>query len=138
MKTQHVLVALTALNLALAAFNLADARPSRADAAPGMLRGRGLEIVDDHGRVRATLSVLPGDPKFRMPDGTVGYPETVLLRLIDQHGRPNIKIGASEKGGGVGVGGERDPTYARIETKGDGASLSLIDRQGRERVLAAP
>jgi hypothetical protein len=30
-----------------------------------------------------------------MPDGSKGYPETVVLRLIDSNGRPEVKIAAS-------------------------------------------
>lgn len=53
-----------------------------------MLRVRGLELVDDQGRVRAMLKVFPADTTTKMPDGTTGYPETVLLRLIDSKAHP--------------------------------------------------
>ena len=42
------------------------------------------------------MKILPPDPTVKMPDGTTGYPETVLLRLIDSQGRPNVKIAATE------------------------------------------
>jgi hypothetical protein len=135
MKTQSLLLALTAVNLALLGFNLVEARSAHA-AASGILRGRGLEIVDEQGRVRATISVTPGDPKYKMPDGTIGYPETTLLRLIDQHGRPNVKVAATELGGQVGLGGEQDPTYIHLEAKGPATGLRLINRDGRERAVA--
>ena len=47
--------------------------------APG-LRGRGLEIVDDSGKVRASIKVLPANPNVTLPDGSTGYPEKVLRR----------------------------------------------------------
>src|SRR4051794_10830930 len=78
-------------------------------AAADRLSGRALEIVDDRGRVRASITVFPADPKVKIPDGSTGYPETVLLRLINSKGRPNIKIDASEAGSGAMVGGESDP-----------------------------
>ena len=60
----------------------------------------------DRARVRATITVLPADPHVKMPDVTTGYPETVLLRLINSTGRPNVKIEATELGSSVGLGGE--------------------------------
>ena len=100
MKTQTLLAALTAVNLALLSYNLVEARQAHA-AATGVLRGTGLQIVDAEGKVRASIAVLPANATDRYPDGRVGSPETVLLRLIDQHGKPNVKIGASEDGGGL-------------------------------------
>jgi hypothetical protein len=136
MKAVTALFALSAINLALLAFNLVEARQAHADTS-GVLRGRGLQIVDDQGRVRASIAILPADPNVRMPDGSRGYPETTLLRLIDQNGRPNVKVFASDQGGGVGVGGERDPTYARLMASGPRAEVWLKDVQGRERVVSA-
>jgi hypothetical protein len=135
MKAQTTLAALTAINLALLGWNLVQTH--QAQAADGILRGRGLQIVDAQGRVRAAIAVLPANPKDRYPDGRVGSPETVMLRLIDQHGRPNVKLGASEEGAGLGLGGEKDPTYARIAANGPKVEVSLTDGLGRERVLTA-
>src|SRR5207253_9351797 len=104
MKTQRVAIALTMLNLVILMFVLlrANSAPS-AEVAP-VLRGRALEIVDDHGRVRAMIKVFPDNPTVKMPDGTMGYPETVLLRLIDSKA-PNVKIAATEDGSAVSLGG---------------------------------
>ncbi|MGZ6040132.1 MAG: hypothetical protein ACXWKR_15795 [Phenylobacterium sp.] len=135
MKLQPLLLALTIANAAMLTINLATAHASHAEAVAPVLRGRALEIVDERGRVRATISVLPGDAAYRMPDGTIGYPETTLLRLIDQHGRPNVKVSATEQGGGVGLGGEKDPTYIHLEAKGPATALRLINRDGRDKVL---
>jgi hypothetical protein len=135
MKLQPFLLALTLANAAMLAVTLAEPRVSRADPKDQVLRGRALEIVDAQGKVRATISVLPGDAGYRMPDGSVGYPETTLLRLIDQHGRPNVKVSATEQGGGVGLGGEKDPTYIHLEAKGPSTSLKLINKDGRQQVL---
>jgi hypothetical protein len=100
-----------------------------------VLRGRGLEIVDERGRVRASITVLPADPAVKMPDGTTGHPETVLLRLMSPEGRPNVKIGASAQGAGLGLGGEDDPTYVQILAQGASTSLKLTDKEGREQVI---
>jgi hypothetical protein len=135
MTTIRLLGALTVVNLALLMFTLAEHYQAAAQAVPSLLRGRGLEIVDDRGRVRATISVLPADPNVKMPDGTTGYPETVLLRLINSKGRPNVKIEATEVGAGVGLGGEADPTYVSIGARGGSTSLKLADKNGRQREI---
>jgi hypothetical protein len=133
MKTERILVVLTALNLVIL---LSQFRPNLVGASsnPPVLRGRALEIVDDHGRVRATLSVLPPDTKHRKPDGKP-YPETVLLRLITSEGRPNVKLGASEDGSGLGLGGESDPTYVQVLAEGAQTTLKLTNKDGAERVI---
>ncbi len=137
MKLQPLLLALTLANAAMLAVNLVQAAPSHAaDAAAPVLRGRALESVDARGRVRATISVLPGDPNYKMPDGSVGYAETTLLRLIDQHGRPNVKLSATENGAGLGLGGRDDPTYIQLIAQGDSTTLNLTNSQGKKQVVA--
>ena len=106
MKIQRLLIALTIVNLALLTWTLAQPRAVDAQGIAPVLRGHALEIVDDHGRVRASITVFPADPKVKMPDGTTGYPETVLLRLITSKGRPNVKISATEVGSANSFGGE--------------------------------
>ena len=135
MKTQRLLIALTVANMALLMFSLAQQRPVAAQGVPPVLRGRALEIVDDRGRVRASITVFPRDPNVKMPDGATGYPETVLLRLINSKGAPNIKIDASEVGSGVMVGGESNPTYASLSARGPSTSLKFVDKDGREKVI---
>src|SRR5689334_186552 len=106
MRNQRLLIVVTVFNFIMLLFIVAQTRAVMREPSPPVLRGRGLEIVDDKGRVRASITVLPGDPHFKMPDGTVGYPESVLLRLISPEGRPNVKLGASKDGAGLGLGGE--------------------------------
>jgi hypothetical protein len=135
MKNYRVLVVLTVLNFLLLVFTLGRSPAVATEGVP-VLRGRALEIVDERGRVRASIQIQPGDPNFKMPDGTVGYPETVLLRLMDPRGRPNIKVGASIDGSGLLVAGNADPTYVQILAQGETTSLKLINKDGRERVIA--
>ena len=133
MKTQRTLVVLTLANLALLLFSMAQMRPASAHVVPPVLRGRALEIVDDQGRVRASLSVLP--PKTE-PNGRT-YPEVVLLRLITEQGRPSVKISSSEQAAGLsfaGPTGTRD-TYVILEAKGTASSLKLRNEDGREQIL---
>jgi hypothetical protein len=135
MKPHRLLVALTVLNILLLVFSLGQARAVVAEGRAPVLRGRALEIVDDSGRVRASISILPADPTFKMPDGTTGYPETVLLRLITSKGRPNVKIAATERGAGQVLGGEANPTYVQILAEGPSTLMKLSNGDGREQLI---
>lgn len=63
MKTQRLLIALTVINMVLAMFYLAQPRAGAAQGIAPVLRGHALEIVDDRGRVRASITLLPADPQ---------------------------------------------------------------------------
>lgn len=135
MKMQRLAVVLTLINLLvlLASMSRAGWATTR-DGAP-VLRGRGLEIVDDRGRVRAQISVLPATT---MSDGKK-YSETVLLRLIDPNGRPAVKVGASVDGSGVSLAGDserRDWSGVQILAEGTGSSVKLTNKDGRQQVIA--
>lgn len=122
-----LLLALTLANFVLLAFSLTQIRvAAAANARAPILRGRALEIVDDQGRVRSTLTVIPADPRS-------GYPETVLLRLIDSRGRPSVKIAATEDGSALGLGGESDPTGISMLARGTTTSIKLSNKDGREQ-----
>src|SRR5256714_12625119 len=118
MKPQRLLIVLTAVNLSTLLYQLFQPRPIIAAPAdvPAVLRGRALEIVDERGRGRASLSVLPEDPKVKWKGKP--YPETGLLRLITADGRPNVKPGASRVGAGLLIGGEVNPTYVQVLAEG--------------------
>jgi hypothetical protein len=135
MKIQQLLMALVVANVVLLTVFLVRLVSARAQGDTDVLRGRALEIVDERGRVRASITVIAAEPHRQMPDGTTGYPETVLLRLITSDGRPNVKIGASEQGAGVGLGGKADPTYVQILAQRDSTSLKLTNNDGREHTI---
>jgi hypothetical protein len=134
MRTPRSLIALTVLNsVLLAALLVQQLRPAFAADQPPVLRGRGLQIVDSQGRVRASISVVPpekangGDPS-----------ETVLLRLITEKGRPSVKIAASEPSSGLsfaGPTGTKD-TYVILQAKGNTTSLKLRNEEGLEQVVS--
>jgi hypothetical protein len=133
--SQRVLAILTAVNLGVLGYQVLQ--PRLASAAPpdvpAVLRGRALEIVDAQGRIRASLAVLPEDPKT-IWNGKPS-PETVLLRLISAEGRPNVKLGASRMGAALLVGGEADPTYIQVLAEGGKSTLKLLNHDGTERVI---
>lgn len=134
MTTQRFGLGLTVLNLFLLAILLTQIdRPAQASDAAAMLRGRGLEIVDTRGRVRASISVMPE----KSANGAT-VPETVLLRLITDRGRPAVKISTSEAGGsGMSLAGPTGThqTYVSIGAKDTSTTLKLKNEDGKERTL---
>jgi len=135
MKIQPVLLVLTLVNMALLTFTLAQLRPAVAaeEVAP-VLRGRALQIVDDRGNIRASINVYPASTQKNGEN----YPETVLLRLITERGRPSVKISASEQLAGVALIGPSNTkeTYVQLGAKGTVSSLRLKNEDGREQVIA--
>lgn len=102
MKMMRLGIALTVVNLALLIFLLAELHPLRAQPSPApVLRGRALQIVDEHGRVRAEIVIH--EPTTI---GAKTYPETVLFRMSDQHLAPMVKVTASEEGAALGLTGK--------------------------------
>jgi hypothetical protein len=134
MKIQRLSIVLTVINLLLLTFSLAQFHPTEAQGVAPVLRGRALEIVDKEGRIRASINVHPAGPSVPVPDGKI-YPETVILRLIDPNGRPSVKLGASEQGSGLGLGGDSDLTYVVLKAEGASSSLKLTNKDGREQLV---
>jgi hypothetical protein len=133
MRTDRVALVLTVINLLLLASQLPRAVAASTPAPAPMLRGRGLEIVDDQGRRRAQIILLPAT---RTPQGS--QPETVLFRLIDPNGRPGVKIGTSEDGSGMSVAGDskqRDWSGVQLLAGDTGSMVKLTNRDGRVRVF---
>jgi hypothetical protein len=133
MKTQRILIMLTVVNLALLILTLAQNRQAIAGGANSVLRGSALEIIDERGRVRASLNILPAGTQANGES----YPETVLLRLITERGRPSVKISASEQNSGLsfaGTSGSKD-TYVVLGSTGNTSSLKLRNEDGREHIV---
>ncbi|HEY3415797.1 MAG TPA: hypothetical protein VGM23_02840, partial [Armatimonadota bacterium] len=131
----RLLLALTGINAAMLIVTLTQPRPSAAQGVAPVVRARAFELVDERGHTRASISVIPADPAVKMPDGTVGYPEVVLLRLINSKGKPTVKIESADRGAVLYLGGETDPTNALIRSDATSTSLTLTNKDGRQRVL---
>jgi len=133
MKLQWSALALTILNLALLAFSVSALPPAAAQGETPVLRGSGLEIVDDQGRVRASITVMPAGTSAAGDR----YPETVLFRLITERGRPSAKIGVSEEEAGMSLAGPTGTkdTYVILSAKGTSSSIKIRGESGREQVL---
>jgi hypothetical protein len=128
MRIQRLALVLTIVNLLLLSVLLAHLNPLSAQEPAPILRGRALQIVDDAGRVRASLSVLPAGDQS---------PETVLLRLITERGRPSVKVSASEEASGVSVVGPSGTTNTWITVKADGFNSSVVvkSEDGSEQII---
>jgi len=129
MNIQRLLVVLTVLNLGVLVFLLAQARTAGAETAP-VLRGQGLENVDAQGRVRASIKLHAAGTAA---DGKT-YAESVVLRLIDQDGRPAVKLAASVEEAGIALVGKGQGTYAQLGA-GPESSLRLTNKDGRRREI---
>ncbi|MBI3895780.1 MAG: hypothetical protein HY313_07590 [Acidobacteria bacterium] len=132
--TQRFLIVLTFVNLALLLFLVVRARPAQAQSPTPVLRGRALEIVDDQGKVRASIQIQPQDKNVKMPNGKT-YPETVILRLIDRNGQPSVKLATSEQEAGLALVGGDDVTYIVLKADLQSGSLKLTNKDGRQQFI---
>ena len=137
MRIQRIAIALTVINLLILITAMSRIGLAATAQTVPMLRGRGLEIVDDRGKVRAQIIVLPADTAAKTARGQ-NYPETVLLRLIDPNGRPGVKIGTSVDGSGMSLAGDserRDWNGVQILAESAGTSVKLTNKNGRKQII---
>ena len=134
MKIQRFLIALSVLNVGLLVFLLSQIQRVNADSVAPVLRARQLEMVDDQGRVRASIRLHPADKTGKASNGKP-YPETVMFRLIDAEGRPFVKLGGSEQGAGLGLLGDTDTTHALLQAEGPETQLKLTNKDGKQQLI---
>lgn len=130
MRTPHLLAPvalLTLVNLGLLAFQLART-PAAAAQPDEMLRVRGLQIVDDQGRVRSEIKVEPANE-------AKGYSDTVIFRLVTPDGKPRVKLTTSREGAGLLLLGDGDETFARLKGNGKVSTLELVNADGTKHTL---
>ena len=134
MKSQSLLVALLITNIAFLGFQVVHPRAEHAATIPAVLRAHALELVDDHGRIRAEIKVLPAQVVDKMPDGSTQYPETVLLRLINSKNGPDVKLATTEDGAGLSLGG--DSGYVQILSRGvNPPFIKIVNKDGQQQVM---
>jgi hypothetical protein len=114
---------LTLVNLAFLVFLVSRGRTADLSGTRSVLRAQQFELVDGEGRVRAQLMITQ---PITMPDGKT-YAEGVLFRLIDQNGRPGVKIGTSPDGSGMSLAGDSEKTeWSGIQLLADGTGSMMI------------
>lgn len=128
LKFQPVLTVLTLTNLAVLGVVISQSPALAAPESDGILRGRGLQIVDARGEVRASIAI---SPSTKLADGSI-YPETVLLRLITSEGRPAAKLSASDDGAGLALSAATGDAYAQILAHGDAPRIAIVNGRGVE------
>jgi diaminopimelate epimerase len=131
-KAQWLVAVLTVVNLVILVFAFALIGRLESQSVPSVVRAHAFQLVDEQGRVRASLKVMPATTH----DGET-YAESVLLRLITERGRPAVKISASEQSAGLSFAGPTgtSSTYVILQSKGTESSLTLKNEDGREQVI---
>ena len=131
--SHRVWAVLTLLNAAGLLVTLGSLRPARANGVPETLIARELKIVDDQGRVRAIIGVLPPSVSASGDHSA----ETVLLRLITERGRPSVKIAASEEAAGMSLTGPTGTSDSYIVLQADRTegSIRVRSQAGREQAV---
>lgn len=126
MKLQPVLLALTLLNAGMFGWMISQQSAQAAPGDDGILRGKGLQIVDDSGKVRASISIFPAE---KLKDGSI-YPETVLLRLITPDGRPSVKLSTTQVGSGFSFTDGTGLSYVQLLAQNDDPQINIVDKTG--------
>ena len=131
MKTQRVAIGLTLVNLGLLIFLVAQLGNAGAQNVAPVLRGRGLEIVDSQGQVRAEI-VVHG------PETVNGktYPETVLFRMATPQRAPLMKLTVSEEGWALGLSDDSQPGGTELRAnRNKGNYVKVVNSDGHEQTI---
>ena len=82
------------------------------------------------------IGILPATPAGRAPGGEA-IPETVILRLMNTHGRPAVKLATSDQGAGISLTGSFDSheTYVTLGSSGRTSQLKLRNEDGRQQLF---
>lgn len=129
MSNTRMMMLATAVNLALLVLTHGGFFSVEAQGPERVLRARGLEIVDEQGRIRASITIeAPVTVDGR------AYPETVLLRLRDPKSGPVVKLQAASNGSALGLS---DDTEGGIRAMANGSEnfVEVKQRDGRTRVI---
>ena len=129
---QRLTITLTLVNLIVLAFGLAQLRPATAQEIAPVLRAHALEIVDDEGRVRAEIKVLPATDAqdARRHDGISGGRAIAADQFAEQ---PSREARDDRRRIGAGVG-RRKRTHPAAVT-GHGPFHQDRTKDGRERTI---
>lgn len=88
---------------------------------PAVLRARAFELVDEEGKIRASINVeTNGDAVFRMRD---------------RQGTIRVKIDAKEAGSGLLLLDDSTNPGVHVLANREGTVMTLISKDGRKRVI---
>ena len=126
---ERVVVLLTGVTLLFFVAHLSHLQPALAQGEPPVLRGRGLELTDAAGRVRAQFNVEPSGE--------------AVFRIRDASGDIRVKLGGGDDGSGLVLLDETTEPAVHIVARrtASGAkqatSISLTGKSG-QRLKVAP
>src|SRR5687768_9176384 len=121
MKPNTSIVSLVTLNLVVLFGVAATPKPDGQKGVQALVRARAIELVDDKGRIRASLGVESnGEAVFRMRD-------------VDQTIR--VKLGASKEGSALLLLDDSTNPGLHLLAR-HGTTMTLINPDGRKRVLS--
>ena len=121
MKPKLPIIGLVALNLVVLFTVAATPKPDRQRGVQPLVRARAIELVDDKGRVRASLGVESnGEAVFRMRD-------------VDQTIR--LKLGASKDGSALLLLDDSTNPGLHVLAR-HGTTMTLFNSDGRKRVVS--
>src|SRR5688572_8121805 len=114
MKTKGVIIGLVAVNVVLLLCMAAQPRPKAGDQIFAKIRTQAVELVDEKGQNRATLTIeTNGAAVFRMRDAT---------------GTIRVKIDATEKGSGLLLLDDSTNPGFHVLAKEEGTIMTLIGK----------
>ena len=122
MKFQRVAIVVSVLNLLLLFVQLIMVPSTAQQSVTPIVRTQAFELVDKSGKKRAQINV----------DEKTGE---VVFRLRDSKGDIRAKFGADERGSGLLLMDDRTDATVQLRAIRSGASLTLIDREGQERLI---
>jgi hypothetical protein len=133
MNIQRIAISLTIINLLIMSILLSKMNPVRAEGKQPkllpVLRASAFELVDSLGRVRASIKIEPPV----VVDGKQ-YAETVILRLIDNKMRPQVKLQAGANGAGFSLASENDG-HIQLFAHNTGSIIRLTNNDGKVQEL---
>jgi hypothetical protein len=86
------------------------------------VRVRVFELVDDRGQVRSRINVEASGE--------------VVFRLMDQAGTIRVKLGAGKDGSGMVLLNDATEPGVHLLSKAEGSSVRVVNKDGRERLIA--
>ena len=118
---QPLTLVLTAVNISALIVGLAQRSPASAQTDASILRGRGLELIDASGKIRAQFTVESnGEGVFRMRD---------------QEGTIRVKLGASDAGSALLLLDQATEPAVQLRAGSKTTSITLKGRDGKQRVI---
>jgi hypothetical protein len=114
-------IGLAGANVALLVMVWVQGHRVSASSVPETLRAKAIELVDEHGRIRAQLNVESNGE--------------AVLRLRDSSGEIRVKLGADKDGSGLLLlNGSTEPGVHML-AKNNGTTLTLTNKGGQRRVI---